>query len=155
MRARLLDSWTRKAAQRRNRPFLEAAMAAAALVSMADDDVRLSEQVALDDVLKRIDQLQVFEPHTAIDLHRRFSDGIQADALAGREQALEVVAHYEGSQNDRLIVLYVAAVIARADLDLSEIEEVALAQICESLGLVAEESLTQIWGAVGARDSAG
>jgi tellurite resistance protein len=154
MRASILNSWTRKAAKRRNRPFLEASMAAAALVSMADDDVRLSEQVALDEVLERIDKLQVFEPHTAIDLHRHFADQIQADALAGRKQALEAVAHFEGDQNDRLVVLYVAAVIARADLDLSETEEVALAQICECLGLVAEESLTQIWGAVAANHSA-
>jgi|GEM_PF-4607917 len=34
--------WSKKVAQRRNRGFLNAAMAAAALVSTADDDVRLS-----------------------------------------------------------------------------------------------------------------
>jgi tellurite resistance protein len=154
MRARILDSWTRKAAKSRNRPFLEASMAAAAVVSMADADVRLSEQLALDEALERIDKLHVFEPNTAIDLHRQFTDEIRTDALGGNRRALEKIRGFEGDRDDRLIVLYVAAVIARADLELSELEEAALARICESLELPVEESLSQIWGAVAASHTA-
>ena len=119
MRNDILDKWARKLAKRRNRSFLEASMAAAALVSMADEDVRLSELLALDDVLGQIDRLQSFEPNEAVDLHRGFTEKIQVDSVTGRTHALEVVAGFEGNQDDRLSILYVAAVIARADLDLS------------------------------------
>ena len=146
MRNDILDKWARKLAKRRNRSFLEASMAAAALVSMADEDVRLSELLALDDVLGQIDRLQSFEPNEAVDLHRGFTEKIQVDSVTGRTHALEVVAGFEGNQDDRLSILYVAAVIARADLDLSALEEAALQQICGCLGLSVEESLTKIWG---------
>jgi len=148
MRARLLDPWTRKAARRRNRTFLDAAMAAAALVATADEEVRLSEQLALDDALDRIDKLQVYEPGTAADLNRRFVEAIEADRAAGRQQALEALSRFEGDRDDRQIVLYVAAVIARADLELSSSEEETLQEIAERLDLPAHETLSEIWGAV-------
>ena len=61
MRVGLLDAWSRRDAMRRHRPFLEAVMAAAALVSMADDEVRLSEQLALDEVFGRIRTRNAFD----------------------------------------------------------------------------------------------
>ena len=66
-------------ARRRDRPLLEAAMAASALVAMADREVRLSEQLALDHVLERIERLSVFDPHTAVDLHKRYAEELRDD----------------------------------------------------------------------------
>ena len=152
MRNDILDKWARKVARRRNRPFLEASMAAAALVSMADEDVRLSELLALDEVLQRIDRLKLFEPNEAVDLHRRFTGEIQGDAVVGRRRAIEIVSSFAGNRDDRLSILYIAAVIARADLDLSALEEAALQQICECLGLSIEESLAKIWNVANAND---
>jgi len=148
MRVSFLDRWDRRVAKRRHRPFLEAAMAAAALVSTADDDVRLSEHLALDEVFGRIRTLYAFEPHTAIDLHRDLAEGIASDPIAGRRRALEMVRRFKGNEDDRLSVLYVAAVIARADLDLSAAEELALGDICELLALSTDEALERIWDVV-------
>jgi tellurite resistance protein len=128
-------------------------MAAAALVSTADDDIRLSEQLALDDALSRIDKLDVFAPNVAVDLHREFADRIRSSAAAGRARALEVIDAFDGDRDDRLLVLYVAAVVARGDLELSSAEEAVLARICEGLRLPVAESLDQIWGAVASRPS--
>jgi tellurite resistance protein len=123
-------------------------MAAAALVSMADDDVRLSEELALDEVFGRIRTLYAFEPHTAVDLHRELAEGIGNDPVAGRQRAIEMVRRFKGNEEDRLSVLYVAAVIARADLELSDAEESALGQICELLALSTDEALERIWEVV-------
>jgi tellurite resistance protein len=148
MRAWVVQAWSQKVGQLRNRAFLDAAMAAAALVSGADAQVRLSEQLALDEVLGRIDKLQVFEPNTAVDLHRRFVEQLEADADKGRRSALDAVRDFHGDPNDRLLILYVGAVIARADHELSAPEEAVLGEICDALGLPAQESLRRIWGIV-------
>ena len=148
MKIGLLDAWTRRVAMRRQRPFLEAAMAAAALVSMADDEVRLSEQLALGEVIGRIRSLYAFESHTAVDLHREIAEKIANDPSEGRQRAFEMVERFEGNEDDRLSVLYVAAVIARADLDLSASEEIALEQICERLSLSTDYALERIWDVV-------
>jgi len=153
MRAWVVQAWSQKVGQLRNRAFLDAAMAAAALVSAADAQVRLSEQLALDEVLGRIDKLQVFEPNTAVDLHRRFVEQLEADAEKGRRSALDAVRGFRGEPSDRLLVLYVAAVIAKADHELSAVEEEALADICDALGLPAQQSLARIWGIAGSAPS--
>lgn len=145
MRATLRRSWSRKVAQLRNRSFLDAAMAAAALVSSADDDVRLSEQLALDALLERIDKLQVFEPQTSVDIHRDFVERFAADPDLGRKNALDRIAAFRGDDSDRLLILYVGAVIARADLELSDAEERVLADICTALGLSPAESMARLW----------
>jgi tellurite resistance protein len=153
MKVGFLDAWSRRVAKRRERPFLEAAMAAAALVSMADEEVRLSEQLALNEVFGRIRTLYAFDPHTAVDLHREIAEGIAEDPQRGRRRALETVGRFEGNEDDRLSVLYVAAVIARADFDLSKAEEFTLGQICERLSLSTDEALERIGDVVRAEDA--
>jgi tellurite resistance protein len=80
VRASILEYWSNKIQRLRGRGFLDAAMAAAALVSTADEDVRLSEQYALDHLVQRMDQLRLFDPHTAADLHQRYVERIEADS---------------------------------------------------------------------------
>lgn len=146
MKIRILESWNRRVARRHQRPFLESAMAAAALVSMADDDVRLSEHFALDEALDRIRTFEAFDSREAIDLHREIVDRIKNDGEQGRARALQMLSGFDGNEDDRLTVLYLAVVIARADHVLSAAEESALGEICERLGLSSEESLERIWG---------
>jgi tellurite resistance protein len=148
VRATMLEQWSRRLGQHRNRPFLEAAMAAAALVSTADDDVRLSEQVALDELMDRIDRLSAFDPHIGVELHRRHVDAIEHDRAAGREAAIQVLTTYRGGDEERLLILYVSAVIARADQELAESERLAMTAVCDALGLSVDESLARIWSRV-------
>ncbi|MDJ0869684.1 MAG: TerB family tellurite resistance protein [Myxococcota bacterium] len=146
MRATIRDWLSQRVEQLRNRSFLQASMAAAALVATADEDVRLSEQLALDELLGRVEKLRVFAVHDAVDLHRDFVERILANAAAGRAAALEAVSAFRGDEDQRLLVLYVGAVIAKADLELSETEERALNEICGALALP-ESALARVWNA--------
>ena len=94
MKASIRELWSREVARLRNHPFLEAAMAAGALVSTADGVVRLSEQLALDAWIARIERLQVFDEHAGVNLHRDYVEGIQADTVKGRRRALDRVAAF-------------------------------------------------------------
>jgi tellurite resistance protein len=121
-------------------------MAAAALVSTADEDVRLSEQFALDRLLERMKQLRIFDPRAAIELHRRYVERIMAESGNGRRDVIDSVSAFRGEEEQRLLILYVGAIVARADGDLSEPEERALADIASALDLSKDESLDRIWG---------
>ena len=146
MKATIRERWSEKVQRLRNRKFLDAAMAAAALVSAADEDVRLSEQLAIDDLLERLERLRVFDPHAGVDIHRGYADQILADRDDGRKQALASVTSFRGDEERGLLILYVGAMVARADGDLSTPEMAALAEISGALGLPEEESLERIWG---------
>ena len=147
MRASILERWSTKVQRIRGRRFLDAAMAAAALVSTADEDVRLSEQFALDRLFERMEQLRIFDPRAGIELHRRHVERIMAESGSGRRDAIDSVASFRGDEDRRLLILCVGATVARADGDLSAPERQALADISSALGLPLEESLDRIRGA--------
>lgn len=153
--ASILKRWSTKVQRIRGRRFLDAAMAAAALVSTADKDVRLSEQFALDRLLERMEQLRIFDPRAGIELHRRHVERIMAESGNGRRDALDSVSSFRGDEKRRLVILQIGAAVARADGDLSEPEREALADIASALGLPLEVSLDRIRGAVSAGSSAG
>jgi tellurite resistance protein len=143
-----VDEWSRQIKEWRNRPFLEAAMAAAALVASADQDVRLSEQLAVDELVVRLEELKVFEPRASADLHRDYVERLAEDPEDGRREALARVAEMRGDEHRSLLILYVAAMVAKADNELSQAERAVVEELCHTLGLPAEGALERIWPAV-------
>jgi len=130
--------WSQVVGRLRYRSLLDAAMATAALVSTADEEVRLAEQLALDRVLEHFEEFRCFEPHTAVDRHRRFANQILADRARGRREVLQILTSFRGAEAQRRILLEVAQVIAAADSQVSDAERVALAEITDALGIPRE-----------------
>jgi len=131
----ILSSFSDAVRRLRNRPFLDAAMATAALVSTADEEVRLAEQLALDRLLERIDLLKPFPVHTAVDRHRFYVERIAADRAAGSREALAVVAGLRGRDEAAELLLHVATSIAGADGSLSPPEQARMDEIRDALGV--------------------
>lgn len=125
----------RQLARIRERPFLEAAMAVGALVAMADEDVRLSEQLGLDHVLDNAKRLEAFDPHEALEIHRRHVEAIRADASAGRIAALATLSSFREDPEAAELLLSVGLVIAKADSEITAVEDRSLGEICHILGL--------------------
>ena len=120
-------------------------MAAAALVSTADEDVRLSEQAALDQLLERLESLSLHDPKDGAEIHRRYASRIASDPKAGSKAALASVARLRGKSDQALMVLYVAGAIARADGKLSDVEQQVLERLAETLDVSYEDSVAQLW----------
>ena len=72
---KLVESVQLQGERLRNKKFLEASMAASALVATADGEVSFSERAAVDNVLNTVDAFKVFDVHDAVDL---FSDFVEA-----------------------------------------------------------------------------
>ena len=119
----------------RNRQFLDATMAATALVAMADGEVNFSELSALDAVLETVQDLQIYDPHIAVDIYRDFADAIAENPDTGRRDAMAAVGKIDRDHEAAELVIRVAVAISKADGDLSPLEARAISDICGTLGV--------------------
>ncbi len=119
----------------RNRKFLDATMAATALVATADGEVTFSELSALDTVLETVQDLQIYDPHIAVDIYRDFADAIVENAEAGRRTAMAAVGKIDRNHEAAELVIRVAVAISKADGKLSPLEARAISDICGTLGV--------------------
>lgn len=117
----------------RNRPFLDAAMAAAALVARADGEVTFAARSRVDAVLESVAQLQLYDPHDAVDRFNDFADAIAEDPEGGREQALTTIRPFAGAEEAGAI-MRIAEAIATADGDRPDAGSDAIAAIAAALG---------------------
>ena len=119
----------------RNRQFLDATMAATALVATADGEVTFSELSALDSVLETVQDLQIYDPHVAVDIYRDFADEIGRNADAGKEAAITAVRKIAGDTDAAELVLRVAVAISKADGNFSPPEAAVITELCGILSL--------------------
>jgi tellurite resistance protein TerB len=119
----------------RNRQFLDATMAATALVATADGEVTFSELSALDTVLESIQDLQIYDPHIAVDRYKDFADAIADNPEAGRTAAIAAVRKIAGDADAAELVIRVAVAISKADGELSAPEVRSISDLCDTLGV--------------------
>jgi tellurite resistance protein len=124
----------------RHRHFLEASMAACALISMADRRVSLSEQIALDDCLEKVAELRLFDPHKAVDLHRSFVAALQRNPVIGKRRALEALGRFAGDASAAALLVRLSVAIAVSGSGSSDAERDTLTEICGALGVSRDEA---------------
>ncbi|MGD8976910.1 MAG: TerB family tellurite resistance protein [Gammaproteobacteria bacterium] len=119
----------------RHKSFVEAAMAACAMVAMADEDQRLSELITRDRVLVRIDELGSLDHQQAVALYDEHSKRIQRDPARGREQALQVIGAFAGDRDSSELLVQICVAVGRADQTFSATERSVVEIICRRLNL--------------------
>ena len=119
----------------RNRQFLDATMAASALVSMADGDANITELNILDQALQAIQELRIYDPHDAIDLYRDYIDGLREDPAATRDRIMQAVGKIEDDRHAARLLIQVCVAIGKADENFTEQEKAVIAALCEALAL--------------------
>lgn len=124
----------------RNRQFLDATMAATALVATADGEVTFSELSALDAVLESVQDLQIYDPHIAVDIYKDFADAIANDPEAGRRDAMMAVKKIAGNHDAADLVIRVAVAISKADGELTADERGTINELCAELGVTVPQT---------------
>ncbi len=119
----------------RNRQFLDATMAASALVSMADGDVNITELNILDQALETIQELNIYDAHDAMDLYRDYLDELRDDPGATRDKIMQAVGRIEDDQHAARLLIRVCVAIGKADEDFSEPEKAVIMELCQRLAL--------------------
>jgi tellurite resistance protein TerB len=110
-----------------NRSFLEATMAASA--------PKFSELSALDDLLESVGELQIYDPHVAVDICRGYVDAIADDVETGKAKALGAVGKIAGDDEAARLVVQMFLVISHSDGEFSESEADAVRDLCAALWL--------------------
>ena len=119
----------------RNRTFLEATMAASALVASADGEVNIAELTMLDQALATINELNIYDPHDAIDIYREHAEALTADPGAAREKILRLVRKLSDDEHAARLLIKVCVAIGKSDDDFTESEKTAIDQLCANMGL--------------------
>lgn len=122
-------------ANSRHRDFVDTAMAACALVALADDDHRLSELTARDRILHLLDQERSVDVDRAVAAYQRYSKLLESGGAAARKTLLAIVAGVKGDRekSEQLVGLSIA--VGRADQQFSARERSVVEDICDALGL--------------------
>jgi tellurite resistance protein len=119
----------------RNRQFLDATMAASALVSMADGDANITELNILDQALEAVHELKIYDPHEAMDLYRDYIEGLKQDAAGTQEKIMNAVGRIHGDEHAARLLIRVCVAIGKADDNFSRSEKAVIEELCGVLAL--------------------
>ncbi len=134
------DAIAQRLEQFRNRQFLDATLAASALVAMADGKVSISELNMVDRVLKTIHELNIYDPHVAVDLYRNEIEALQAEPAAAREKILLQVGKLRNGPEAAEMLIKVCIAIAKSDETVTDTERTAINDLCDAMGLPREQA---------------
>ncbi len=123
----------------RNKPFLEAMMAATALLALADDKVQLSERLALDYILENVKQLKLFDVHKAVNMFCDYGELLKNDYNLGKEKVFKAVAKFSGDKEKASLIIRACVLIAKADGKFSDEEQEVVNELCGVLGMESSE----------------
>ncbi len=125
----------------RNRPFLEATMAACAMVAMADGSVSLRERVKVDEVLETLEALQVFDPHEGVNLFNEFADAINENPKKGREKALAAIVNETTQHRDSAyLMIKICVAVSKFRGEIPLVEQIEIVSLCSRLVVEPHES---------------
>jgi len=125
-------------ARHRHRPFLEAAMAACALIASADDEVSFSERARMDAVLESLAELRIYDPHEAVNLFDTRVAALRTDREAGQTAAFAAIRRGAGAPEAAELLLRICVAISLADGKFVSHERAMLGLICATLNLPPE-----------------
>jgi tellurite resistance protein TerB len=125
----LIDSIHHVLEKHNNRTFLEATMAACAIVAKADGIVNFAERGRLDQIVNLIERLKLYGPHEAIDLFNEYVENHDVPYL------LEKIQKIMDRKSDQQIILKICWDICRIDGEINRLERDAIEMIAHKLGL--------------------
>jgi len=120
-------------ARHRNRPFLEAAMAACAYIALADGYVSIGERGRIDDILEQLESLRVFDPHEGVNIFNDFIEELNNDPKSGKKAVFAAISKMSEDEEAALLVARMCIAISNADGEFTDSERAAVLEVCELL----------------------
>lgn len=122
----------------RNRPFLNAAMAACALVATANGKVSFCQRMRIDQILETLDRLKGFDPHEGVDLFNDFVEKIINCPKTGHEKAWAALSAVGNEKSVRELLVRVCLAVSESDGKISTSEKNEIISLCGVLGIEPE-----------------
>ena len=137
--ANRIPLFTRNASGIRDKDFLKAAMAACALIILADGDSALSERFAIDDLLARMERLRLYDPHKAIAILDDFMDRLRKEEARSRHILLNKIERLAKQRELAEAIPPIVTAVALADGEVNPHEFAMLRHICALLEIDSSE----------------
>jgi len=119
-----------------NYPFLQATMAACALVDATDGEVTYLERVRVDQLLETLEELKVFDPHEGVELFNGFVEEIKSNPQEGRNIALEVVVNETHKHPEKIeLLIRVCVVVSEVNGEIPMPDQIEIVRLCSELGV--------------------
>jgi tellurite resistance protein TerB len=119
----------------RHEHFLEACMASAALVTLADQRIRPGEVAGLSALLDDMARVRAVDTRQAFALFERYADALEHDHAAGKREVFAAVARLAGDRQAASLLVHAAVEIGKADRLFSASEYSVIRELGEVLGL--------------------
>ncbi len=133
--ASFIEMYHASSEKRHNRPFLEAAMAACAIVAASEGEVTFSERIRVDQIMETLESLKIFDPHEGVNLFNEFTDSILASPKQGHEQALAVIRSVALDSDTAELLINLCLAIGKSDGHVSLVEHIEIISLCGMLGV--------------------
>jgi tellurite resistance protein len=117
--SRLRDPFAAGVRRAKDKPFLEAAMAAAAFVAATDEVVGLGRRHTLDQILDGVERLKAFEVQAAVALFDEYIRHFRSAPDRARSRALKAISAAGGRPEAAELLIRIATAMARAEGSIS------------------------------------
>ena len=118
-----------------NRGFMDASMAACALIAAADGDISSDEKQKTAGFIKLNDALKTFDLNTCIERFEEYAGMLEFDYGVGKDACLDAVKKVSNSPEQAQLVVRLSCAIGGADGDFDDDEKQTVREICGVLGL--------------------
>jgi tellurite resistance protein len=118
-----------------NRPFLEAAMAACALVATARGPVTFAQRVRIDQILETLETLKVFDPHEGVEVFNAHAERILEHPRKGRARALATVRRATKSPDTARLLIQLCLAVSEMNDDTSLADQIEIVMLCDQIGV--------------------
>jgi tellurite resistance protein len=131
----LMRFFQARSEKEQNRPFLEAAMAACAMVSASEGQVSFADRIRVDQIMDTLTRLKVFDPHEGVDLFNRYTHGILKSPKTGRETALEKIKTVTSDPETAELLIDLCLAVSLSDGITSLVEHIEIVSLCGLIGV--------------------
>ena len=118
-----------------NRPFLEAAMAACAMVSASEGQVSFADRIRVDEIMETLTQLKVFDPHEGVDIFNKHAARILESPQEGRAEALEKIKAVAADPETAEILVDRCLAVSLSNGVTSLVEHIEIVSLCGLIGV--------------------
>ena len=122
-------------AKQQDRPFLEAAMAACAMVSASEGQVSFADRIRVDQIMDTLTQLKVFSAQEGVDLFSHYTAMILASPKAGRESALSTIRTVTTDMETAELLIDLCLAVSLSDGVTSLVEHIEIVSLCGLIGV--------------------
>jgi tellurite resistance protein TerB len=122
-------------AKQQDRPFLEAAMAACAMVSASEGQVSFADRIRVDQIMDTLTQLKVFSAQEGVDLFSHYTAMILDSPKAGRESALSTIRIVTTDMETAELLIDLCLAVSLSDGVTSLVEHIEIVSLCGLIGV--------------------